>query len=110
MALMGVVLTAIVASCAQQGIPDDAIQQATDACGFPADTELAFAAESTATELGLWREVTRGMFYVTAERIVMDAGAPWPADRPARYYCVVYPLGNSQSGPVPDDWVPPIFP
>ena len=75
-------------------------------CGWPPGTELAFAGETSLSELGLDEGSPgvdiRGMAYVTAERLTF----PERGIRPQRWFCFVSAEDPAFTGPVPDNWQP----
>ena len=106
--LSAVALLASSAGCALLA-PEPSPEEAPADCRFPADTELAFAGESTLAELGLDGDHVdrRARFYVTANRIDHEwiADVPFP---PGRRFCAFAAAsGAGFTGPVPDDWQPP---
>jgi len=77
----------------------------------------AFIGQSSMAALGLnefGQDANRtGTIWVTADRVAVDVGpappgAPPLVQEPSRMVCAEWPDGSGMSGPVPDDWQPPV--
>ena len=91
-------------------------ERAPTECGFPEDTQLAFAGRSTLGRLDLTNDAPAAdlpaMVYVTAVPVPFTGSIPHGADPPPdqRMYCALFDEGAevlSAHGGVPVDWTPP---
>ncbi len=105
--LGAVALLAFICGCALPA-SEPSLGEAPPDCRFPADTELAFAGQSTLAELGLDGDHPdrRARLYVTASRMTMS-GSPMSRSSQSPVLRFAGASGSGVPGPLPEDWQPP---
>ena len=112
-------LAAFLSACSF-GLVGEVTGPQSDMPGCDQAQEFAFIGRTSLDALGLGEfggpDGGRvGTIWVTAERVQVDMGGPAPIGAPqmvpdaTRMICVQWADGSGMSGPVPDNWQPPVI-
>lgn len=114
-----VTLAALLGGCSF-GLGGEVSGPSSDIPGCDQTQQFAFVGETTLGAIGLGdfagpEDARVGTVWVTAGKVQIDMGrgpappgGPQMVPDPTRMVCVQWPDGSGMSGPVPDDWQPPV--